>query len=76
MALDWCWLAAGRVHLYLHGASSVWDYGAGHLVCIEAGGYATTLDGEDVFVNRLEKRSCVGAVDQELFDAWKDWLGI
>lgn len=76
VALDWCWLAAGRVHLYLHGASSVWDYAAGNLICSEAGGYSTTLDGEEVFANHLEKRSCVGAIDADLFRDWKQFLGI
>ncbi|KHF25292.1 inositol monophosphatase family protein [Solemya velum gill symbiont] len=76
VALDLCWLATGRVHLYLHGASSLWDYGAGSLVCNEAGCQTTTLEGETLFVNRLEKRSAVGAVDQHLFDAWIKWLGI
>jgi myo-inositol-1(or 4)-monophosphatase len=76
VALDLCWLAAGRVHLYLHGASSLWDYGAGSLVCSEAGCPTTTLEGGELFVNRLVKRSAVGAVDADLFDAWIDWLGI
>ena len=29
VALDLCWIAAGRCDLYLHGRSKVWDYGAG-----------------------------------------------
>ena len=31
VALDWCWLAAGRYHLYLHGKQNIWDYAAGRL---------------------------------------------
>ena len=76
VALDWCWLAAGRVQLYLHGRSNVWDYASGNLIFLEAGGYASTLEGEAVFLNALRPRSCVGAVDQQLFAAWSDWLGI
>jgi myo-inositol-1(or 4)-monophosphatase len=29
VAIDWCWLAAGRCHIYLHGAQRLWDYAAG-----------------------------------------------
>jgi len=76
VALDWCWLAAGRGHLYLHGRSSLWDYAAGNLVFHLAGGYSTTLDGEPVFTRTLAPRSSVAAVDRPLFDAWTKWLGI
>jgi myo-inositol-1(or 4)-monophosphatase len=76
VALDWCWLAAGRCHLYLHGRSNIWDYAAGELILREAGGYACTLDGEPVFSRALVPRSSVGAVDEPLFRAWTDWLGI
>lgn len=76
VALDWCWLAAGRVHLYLHGRSNIWDYAAGNLIFLEAGGYASTLEGDTVFLNELQPRSCVGAIDSRLFTAWTNWLGI
>ena len=76
VALDWCWLAMGRSHVYLHGASNLWDYGAGHLIFTEAGGQACTLAGEAIPVARLEKRSSVGALDETLFRDWCDWLGI
>ena len=74
VALDWCWLAAGRGHLYLHGAQNLWDYAAGHFIFQRAGGHAATLDGEPVFTHGLQTRSAVGAVDGELFSAWHAWL--
>jgi len=74
VALDWCWMAASRFHVYLHGASNVWDYSAGQLVFQEAGGYSSTLEGEDIYVNSLSKRSSVGALDQTTFDQWHSWL--
>ena len=74
VALDWCWMAASRFHVYLHGASNVWDYAAGHLIFEEAGGYSSTLDGEEIYVNELSKRSSVGALDQTAFDQWYGWL--
>ena len=76
VALDWCWLSAGRGHLYLHGRSNVWDYAAGHHIFLGAGGHACTLDGEPVFTQALTARSSVAAVDARLFDAWTEWLGI
>jgi len=74
VALDWCWLAASRCHVYLHGRSNIWDYAAGNLIFNEAGGHSCTLEGDRVFVNALTPRSSVGAIDQHLFKGWTDWL--
>ena len=74
VALDWCWMAASRVHVYLHGASNIWDYAAGQLVFSEAGGVSSTLQGEQIYINELSKRSSVGAPDQATFDEWYAWL--
>jgi myo-inositol-1(or 4)-monophosphatase len=76
VALDWCWIAAGRCHVYLHGRQNIWDYAAGHLVLEEAGGHAMTLSGDPVFVNALQPRSAVAALDADLFAEWTGWLGI
>jgi len=76
VALDWCWLAAGRCHIYLHGRSNIWDYAAGNTIFHAAGGYSSTLDGEAIFTHALTPRSSVAAVDQALFTAWTEWLGI
>ncbi|CAH9018363.1 inositol monophosphatase family protein [Candidatus Nitrosacidococcus sp. I8] len=76
VALDWCWLAAGRGHVYLHGRQKIWDYAAGSLILQEAGGYATTLSGESVFKPTLQPRSAVAALKKEFFDEWTAWLGI
>lgn len=76
VALDWCWLAAGRCHIYLHGRSNIWDYAAGNYIFHAAGGYSSTLDGEAIFTHALTPRSSVAAVDQSLFVAWTEWLGI
>ena len=76
VALDLCWIAAGRCHLYLHGRHNLWDYAAGHLILKEAGGHATTLFGEPITGNSLRPRSTVAALDQHLFEEWTDWLGV
>lgn len=76
VALDWCWLAAGRCQVYLHGQQKLWDYAAGHLVLQEAGGHAVTLEGEPVFISTLAPRSAAAALDLEIFRQWTDWLGV
>lgn len=68
--LDWCWLAAGRSQLYLHGGQKLWDYLAGHLILQEAGGQVTTLDGEALFNHSLQPRSVVAATTPELYRLW------
>lgn len=73
-SLEWCWLADGRFHLYLHGGQKLWDYAGGHLILAEAGGRACTLEGEDVFSHSLTPRSVVAAVTPALFSAWKAWV--
>jgi len=74
VALDWCWLAAGRGHLYLHGRSNIWDYAAGQFIFTRAGGYSSTLECEPVFTDSLLPRSAIAAGDRDLFDAWSLWL--
>ncbi len=76
VALEWCWVAAGRCHVYLHGRQRIWDYGAASLVLHEAGGHSMTLDGEPVLSVSLESRSAVAALNKALFDEWIAWLGI
>jgi myo-inositol-1(or 4)-monophosphatase len=75
-ALDWCWLAAGRYNVYLHGGQMMWDYAAGSLIFQEAGGYSKSLDGEAVFRGELEVRSVLASADAGLFDYWEKWVGI
>ncbi|MDH5547374.1 MAG: inositol monophosphatase [Gammaproteobacteria bacterium] len=74
VALDWCWMACGRGHLYLHGRQKLWDYAAGYLIMLESGGHACTLSGEPVFVGTMEPRSAVASSDKRLFDEWREWL--
>jgi len=76
VALDWCWLAMGRGHVYLHGCSNIWDYAAGHFIFSQMGGHSCTLDGEEIFINALSPRSSVAAVDNVLFKQWTQWIGI
>ena len=74
VALDWCWLAAGRGQLYLHGRQRLWDYAAGALILAEAGGHACTLQGEPLACDRLSPTSAVAAATAALQQAWYGWL--
>lgn len=75
-ALEWCWLAAGRIHLYLHGGMKLWDYAAGSLLLSEAGGYSSTLEGEEVFVGKRVTRSVVAATSAPMFQEWCQFLSV
>lgn len=76
VALDWCWIAAGRGQIYLHGAQNIWDYAAGWLILNEAGGYSSTLDNETVLTPKVIKRSAVAATTEPLFNQWQQYLNI
>lgn len=76
IALELCWLAAGRAQLYLHGRQQIWDYAAAQLIVKEAGAFACTLDNEPVFSCSLTPRSTCAASDENLFAAWRDYLHI
>lgn len=70
VALDWCWLAAGRAQIYHHGGQSLWDYAAGRLIFSEAGGRC--LMPESAIT--LLKQPALAAVSEELLLLWSEWL--
>ena len=72
--LEWCWLAAGRIQLYLHGGQKLWDFAAGYLILLEAGGAATSLSGQPLDCNKLRKRAVVAAVSSDLLVQWENWI--
>lgn len=73
-ALDWCYTAAGRYDLYLHGGQKLWDYAAGTLVLWESGGHACCIENDDFEQGDIWQRSVIAASDQRLFDEWKNWI--
>ncbi|MCW9014265.1 MAG: inositol monophosphatase [Gammaproteobacteria bacterium] len=73
-ALDWCWLAANRSQLYVHGGQKLWDYCAGQLILQEAGGKVKTFSGENIFVQSLQPRSVMAAVTDTLFNQLQAFL--
>ncbi len=77
VALDWCWVAAHRAQVYVHGKQKLWDYAAGQLILHEAGGASADLDGEIDYLDRpLEPlpRSAVAATHVELLEDWLEEL--
>jgi myo-inositol-1(or 4)-monophosphatase len=78
VALDWCWLAAGRLQLYLHGGARLWDYAAGTLIFKEAGGHFRLSDTTTISPAQsgpgLGPKMAIGATNHRLFQAWLAWL--
>lgn len=79
VALEWCWLAAGRGQLYLHGGQRLWDHAAGRLIATEAGAI-TALYARDGSVPPtsldLEPRLALGAATPALFAQWQTHIGL
>ncbi len=74
VALDWCWIAAGRGDVYVHGKQNLWDYAAGYVILQEAGGFSSTLSGEPVFDGSLNPRSAVLAINNQIYRRWFEFL--
>ena len=72
--LEWCYLAAGRIDVYLHGGQKLWDYAAGSLILSEAGGRVTTLDDDEFWTGGPWTRSVIAARNPALYDTWRRWL--
>jgi len=72
--LEWCWVAAGRMQLYLHGGQRMWDYAAGSLILKEAGGVFTTIPGNVLDCRKFTKRSAIAAITPELHQLWISWV--
>lgn len=73
-ALEWAWLAASRIDLYLHGGQKLWDLAAGVLLLAEAQGHSLSLAGSPVFQPTLTPRSVIASPDLKLFKQWQAWL--
>jgi myo-inositol-1(or 4)-monophosphatase len=81
VALEWCWLAAGRFQLYLHGSQRLWDYAAGRLIATEAGAASVLFEPrQDTRAPcpasglSLDPRMAVGATNEALLADWLGWL--
>ena len=77
VALEWCWLAAGRFQHYLHGGQRLWDYAAGQLILEQAGGAGCLRSPERPGCREdwdLSKRMAVAAVGRKLLGDWQAWV--
>ncbi|MBL8535415.1 MAG: inositol monophosphatase family protein [Betaproteobacteria bacterium] len=72
--LEWCYLAAGRLDVYVHGGQKLWDYAAGTLMLEEAGGMVGTLEHEDFWASAPWRRSVVAARHPTLYASWRQWI--
>ncbi|MBV8464958.1 MAG: inositol monophosphatase family protein [Burkholderiales bacterium] len=72
--LDWCYIAAGRFDVYVHGGQRLWDYAAGCLILEEAGGAMTSLYHTDYWADDIWHRSVVAALNPGLFTQWTHWV--
>lgn len=75
VALDWCWVAAHRVQVYVHGKQKLWDYAAGQLILHEAGGASADLEGHIDYADQPAEphpRSAVAATHVELLEDWME----
>jgi len=70
-ALDWCQLAAGRCHIYLHGKQMPWDYAAGKLILSEAGGFGSDWHAGQPVVKNNQSVRVLAAVSEY---SYKEWL--
>ncbi|MDD4929586.1 MAG: inositol monophosphatase family protein [Gallionella sp.] len=73
-SLDWCYTAAGRFDLYLHGGQKLWDYAAGALILSETDGYACCIETDDFTAGDVWQRSVIAASSHTLFEEWKNWI--
>ena len=73
-ALDWCYVAAGRLDIYLHGGQKLWDYAAGALILQEAGGALSSLESDDFWSGDPWQRSVICAWDKAIFEQWRAWI--
>ncbi len=74
--LDWCYLAAGRFDVFLHGGQKLWDYAAGALILEEAGGVVETIEGDNFWMASPWRRSVIAAGAPALFGEWAAWVRI
>jgi myo-inositol-1(or 4)-monophosphatase len=73
--LEWCALASGQIHAYIHGGQMPWDAAAGRLILAEAGGYSTPLNVilHETQLHGLHPTGYAGA-SPGVWPAWQQWL--
>lgn len=72
--LEWCYLAAGRADLLVHGGQRPWDYAAGSLMVQEAGGGLSGFDQDDFNTTLPWRRSVIASLDPGTLPEWRSWI--
>jgi myo-inositol-1(or 4)-monophosphatase len=70
-AMALCQVAAGRLDGYAEEYIGQWDYMAGSLIVMEAGGKVTNYEGSDDFTQGNSVVATNGIIQQDLLDAIK-----
>jgi len=68
-AIALCYVAAGRLDAYAERYIGQWDYMAGALIVMEAGGRVTNYAGDDYFMQGDSVIATNGVVHQDLLDS-------
>lgn len=74
--LEWCALASGQIHAYVHGGQMPWDAASGRLLVAEAGGHShdlATVLGKSALPNLLSPTGYAAAAPG-VWLAWQQWL--
>lgn len=74
--LEWCALASGQIHAYVHGGQMPWDAAAGRLILSEAGGHSAALS--DIMSLPITDAGPLNFLSPTAFAAaapgvWQDW---
>lgn len=72
--LEWCYLAAGRADLLLHGGQRPWDYAAGVLMLREAGGEAASFGTAEFDAAPFWRRPAIAALHPLALTEWRTWI--
>ena len=74
-ALEWAWLAAGRIQFIVHGGEKIWDFAAGSLLAEEAGCQFADFSGEPLFPLDSLSSSVIAACTPEIQQGIKEQIG-
>jgi myo-inositol-1(or 4)-monophosphatase len=71
-ALDFAWIAAGRLDAYWERNLKPWDMAAGIVIVREAGGFVTDIDGGDAMMEKGHVVAANDALQREVRKALKE----
>ena len=72
-AMALCYVAAGRLDAYAERYIGQWDYMAGALIVMEAGGKVTNYEGDEYFMEGDSVIATNGIIHYDILDAIAQW---